>query len=192
MKQITQFLFAVMLSFPIAMAAADKEEKRIEKEARKTEKAWREEGWKLFGRQDTLRLALVSHHRKLQRLGESARELFGTAVAANKEQAASLHRRAELNAKALFVKERRSYIVSKAVTELGLSAGGTDDFERFVGETRLNAEGVVKRELTESFAKIRQTEGGKTEIVVYYIFDTSAADPDIQALIRQYRASGQE
>ena len=185
MRRTLVFLIAMLLLAPTVQGAKNgRTEKRMEKAAKKMEKELRKEGWRLFGKADTLKLALLWHYKKMERVGENAREMTGTASTDNPRRMDELHRRAELNAEASYVKARHSYIVSKAITELGLTDGGKGEFERFYVESRLNADGLVRNELNESYAMIRRTAEGQTEIMVFFIVDlNAAADSDI----RQFR-----
>lgn len=183
MRSIAKLLLIVLLFVPLTITAqAGSPSKKHLAQAKAKERELRADGWKLYGKADTLMNALLFHYVKLEGMGEGSHEIFGVASQTNSAQMDDLFSQIELQAKSVYVKQRHSYIVSKAVTELGLSAGGRDEFERFYSASRLNAEGVVRNELKKSYALIRKTADGLTEIMVFYIVSPDeAAHSNIQA-----------
>ena len=132
-----------------------------------------EDGWTLFGTSGTVEQKLVSHYAKMEKA--QASEIFGYAIATDFQKIDELHRRAELDAKSRYLKERHSFIVSRIATELGLAGSGMEEVEDFYTNNRLNADGVVRNELKESYSLLRKTADGQTEILVFYIVSPQEA-----------------
>lgn len=176
-------MLAVLLLVPLTITAqAGSPSKKQIAEAKAKERELREDGWKLYGKADTLALALLAHYMRLETMGQGSQELCGIVCEENPKRMDDLFNQAKLQAKSVYVKQRHSYIVSKAVTELGLSADGKSEFETFYSASRLNAEGAIKNELQDSYALIRETPSGHIEIVAFYIVTPDeAAHSNIQA-----------
>lgn len=183
MRSIAKLLLSVLIAIPFMSFTPSKTfSKKQKAQAKEKERELRADGWKLYGKADTLLNALLFHYVKLESMGEGSHEVFGIASQTNSAQTDDLFSQIELQAKSVYVKQRRSYVVSKAVTELGLSAGGRDEFEHFYSASRLNAEGVVRNELKKSYALFRKTADGLTEIMVFYIVNPGeVAESNIQA-----------
>ncbi len=166
MKKILLILISMFIMLPVSLQAKDRS-KELQKRAKQTEKRFTKEGWKIFGSTISLREALVKHYEKLERLGDGAKEMSGTAATSESKSNNLAIQAASSNAYNDYAKQCRQ-IVGKTVNSMELSDQEKDDF---LATYASNIKAEIQGQLQQSFVLIRQGKDNLREAQVFFVVD---------------------
>ena len=185
MKKIIMFLMAAfMLS---VVPATAQELSKSEKKAMKAKlKAFKKEGWKIFGSTSTIDLALEKHMLKLH--SEDAIEVPGIASSFKSK---NVGKQMALNsAMTNYASMMDSEIKGKVVSDMqGDGEFSETEFEKFYAAFKRSVQTTIKDELKESFSIIRDKGNGISEMQTFFLVDKVAAS---QARVRALEQAGKE
>ena len=118
MKKIIVALLSMLIMVPAVVDAKDSAKENL-KRAKKLEKTYKKEGWKLFGSSFPMGEVLTKHFETLERLGDGATELMGTASVSDPKHKNMLVQAASTNAYVSYAGKCRA-VVGSALNKMDL------------------------------------------------------------------------
>ena len=183
MKKIIIALVSMLVMVPVVLEAQNSS-KEVLKQAKKTEKMFKKEGWKIFGSTSTLRDALVKHYEKMNKIGDGASEQSGTATVSDPKHKNLLVQAAETNAYASYAGKCRE-VVGQVVNEMELT---TVEKDNFLATYKSTIQAKIKGELDKSFVIIREVSKDQIDAQVFFVVDDAAAE---RARLRALRVASE-
>ncbi len=196
-KIIMMTAAALMLSVSCPVTAQNQESetlysrilaKKIKKEYKNKLKELKKGKWELYGSSKTLEVALLSHYDKLEKGGEDAREIIGTAT---KFQSKNIgHQTAINNACNIYARQAESHVKGRVVSDMGTNGDSiAGEFDHFYAAYQSLVEKEIKGEMQESFSLIRPNGDGSYEMQTFFIVNESSAS---KARIRAFELAAKE
>lgn len=169
MKKIIVALLSMLIMVPAVVDAKDSA-KENQKRAKKLEKTYKKEGWKLFGSSFPMGEVLTKHFETLERLGDGATELMGTASVSDPKHKNMLVQAASTNAYVSYAGKCRA-VVGSALNKMDLEM----ESDQFLANYEATVQKEIQGELQQSYILIKEGKA-MTEAQVFYIVDEAAAE----------------
>lgn len=149
-------------------------EKLLKKEYKKKQKELKKQKWELYASSRTLDVALYNHYEKLDKEGDNAFEVVGTASKFKSKNIG--HQTAINNACNIYARQAGSHVKGRVVSDMGANSDSIDsEFDHFYAAYQSVVEKEIKGEMQESFSLIRDNGDGTYEMQSFFIINENAA-----------------
>lgn len=148
--------------------------KLLKKEYKKKQKELKKQKWELYASSRTLDVALYNHYEKLDKEGDNAFEVVGTASKFKSKNIG--HQTAINNACNIYARQAGSHVKGRVVSDMGANSDSIDsEFDHFYAAYQSVVEKEIKGEMQESFSLIRDNGDGTYEMQSFFIINENAA-----------------
>ncbi len=195
-KMVLMMVAALALSANCTTAQAQSQEsqysqmlaKQLKKEYKNKLKELKKEKWQIYGSSKTLEVALLTHYDKLEKGGQDAHEVIGTATKFKSKNIG--HQTAINNACNIYARQAGSHVKGRVVSDMGANSDSiAGEFDHFYGAYQSLVEKEIKGEMQESFSLIRPYKDGTYEMQTFFIVNEAAAS---KARLRAFEIAAKE
>lgn len=195
-KMVLMMVAALALSANCTTAQAQSQEsqysqmlaKQLKKEYKNKLKELKKEKWQIYGSSKTLEVALLTHYDKLEKGGQDAHEIIGTATKFKSKNIG--HQTAINNACNIYARQAGSHVKGRVVSDMGANSDSiANEFDHFYAAYQSLVEKEIKGEMQESFSLIRPYKDGSFEMQTFFIVNEAAAS---KARLRAFEIAAKE
>ena len=162
--------------------------KQLKKEYKNKLKELKKEKWQIYGSSKTLEVALLTHYDKLEKGGQDAHEIIGTATKFKSKNIG--HQTAINNACNIYARQAGSHVKGRVVSDMGANSDSiANEFDHFYAAYQSLVEKEIKGEMQESFSLIRPYKDGSFEMQTFFIVNEAAAS---KARLRAFEIAAKE